>query len=69
MRENSIEHVASPKGICFVQKDSSTGDIWIADSGASCHMIHNKSNMYDIKPPPPDLETIRIGDRRRLNVE
>ena len=40
--------------------------IWIADSGASCHMTHDCSNMYDIRSPPPGREAIVIGHGRRL---
>lgn len=46
-----------------------SGDIWIADNGASCHMTHNNTNMYDIRPPTPGREVITIGDRRRLKGE
>jgi len=46
-----------------------TSALWIADSGASCHMKHNKSKMYDIRPPPPGREAIMIGDNSRLKVE
>ena len=32
-------------------------------------MTHNKSDMYDIRPPPPGREAITIGDKRLLKVE
>lgn len=32
-------------------------------------MTHNKSNLYNIRPPPPGREAITVGDRRRIKVE
>ena len=52
-----------------MQNDSSISEVWIADSGASCHMTHNKSDMYDIIRPTPRREAITIGGKRRLKVE
>ena len=52
-----------------VQSDSNEDDVWIADSGASCHMTHDSTRMYNARPPPPGRETITIGDRRRIKVE
>ena len=52
-----------------VQAGSNEGDVWIADSGASCHMTHDRTRMYNARPPPPGRETITIGDRRRTKVE
>ena len=52
-----------------MQNDSLISEVWIADSGASCHMMHNKSDMYDIRPPAPFREVITIGDKRLLKVE
>ena len=52
-----------------VQSGSNDGDVWIADSGASCHMTHDGTRMYNARPPPPGRETITIGDRRRIKVE
>ena len=52
-----------------VQSGSNGDDVWIADSGASCHMTHDRTRMYNARPPPPDRETITIGDRRRIKVE
>ena len=43
--------------------------VWIADSGASCHMTHDGTRMYNARPPPPGRETITIGDRRRIKVD
>ena len=52
-----------------VQSGSNEDDVWIADSGASCHMTHDRSIIYNVRPPPPGRETITIGDRRRIKVE
>ena len=52
-----------------VQSGSNEGDVWITDSGASCHMTHDRTRMYNVRPPPPGRETITIGDRRRIRVE
>ena len=52
-----------------VQSGSNENDVWIADSGASCHMTHDGTRMYNATPPPPGRETITIGDRRRIKVE
>ena len=52
-----------------VQSGSNENDVWIADSGASCHMTHDGTRMYNARPPPPGRETITIGDRRRIKVE
>ena len=51
----------------FVVQSSSNDDD--ADSGASCHMTHDRTMMYNARPPPPGRETITIGDRRRIKVE
>ena len=52
-----------------VQSGSNENDVWIADSGASCHMTHDGTRMYNVRPPPPGRDTITIGDRRRISVE
>ena len=52
-----------------VQSGSNENDVWIADSGASCHMTHDRTRMYNMRSPPPGRETITIGDRRRISVE
>ena len=52
-----------------VQSGRNVDDVWIADSGASCHMTHDRTMMYNARPPPPGRETITIGDRRRIKVE
>ena len=52
-----------------VQSGSNEDDVWIADSGASCHMTHDRARMYNARPPPPGRETITIGDRRRIKVD
>ena len=55
--------------VLAVHSGSSEDEIWIADSGASCHMTYDRTRMYDARPPPPGRETITIGDRRRIKVE
>ena len=52
-----------------VQSGSNEDDVWIADSGASCHMTHDRTRMYNMRPPPSSHETITIGDHRRIKVE
>ena len=52
-----------------VQSGSNVDDVWIADSGTSCHMTHDRTRMYNARPPPPGRKTITIGDRRRIKVE
>ena len=52
-----------------VQSGSNEDDLWIVDSGASCHMTHDRTRMYNVRPPSPGRETITIGDRRRISVE
>ena len=32
-------------------------------------MTHDKTRMYNVRPPPPSRETITIGDRQRIKVE
>ena len=52
-----------------VQSGSNEDDSWIADSGASCHMTHDRTRIYNVRLPPPSRETITIGGRRRIKVE
>ena len=52
-----------------VQSGSNEEDVWITDSGASCHMTHDRTRIYNVRPPPPGRETITIRDRRRMKVE
>ena len=69
---NSIENITLPDAYLhsafIVQNDNLISEVWIADSGASCHMTH-KSDMYDVRPPSPGREAITIGDKRCLKVE
>ena len=51
-----------------VQLDSSEDDIWIADSGASYHMTHDRTRIYNVRPPPPRHETSTTEDRRKIKV-
>ena len=43
-----------------VQSGSNEDDVWIADSGASCRMTHDRTMIYNVRPPPPGCETITI---------
>ena len=52
-----------------VQSGSNEDDIWITESSASCHMAHDRTGMYNARPPPPGRGTITIGNRRRIKVE
>ena len=52
-----------------MQSGSSEDDVWIADSGASCHMTHDRTRIYNVRPPPPGRETITIRGRRKIKVE
>ena len=52
-----------------VQSGSNEDDVWITDSGASCHMTHDRTRMHNTRPSPPGRETITVGDRRRIKVE
>ena len=36
-----------------VQSGSNEDDVWIADSGASYHMTHDRTRVYNVRPPPP----------------
>ena len=53
----------------IVQSGSSEDGVWIAKSSASCHMTHDRTRIYNVRPPPPGRETITIGDRRKIKVE
>ena len=53
----------------IVQLGSSEDDVWIADSGASYHMTHDRTRIYTVRPSPPGRETITIGYRRKIKVE
>ena len=52
-----------------VQSGINAGDVWITDSGASCHMTHDMTRRYDLRPPPSVRKAITIGDRRKVKVE
>ena len=52
-----------------MQSGSNEDDVWIAVSGTSCNMTHDRIRTYNARPPPPGRETITIGDRRRIKVE
>ena len=52
-----------------MQSGSNEDDVWITDSGASCHMTHDRTRIYNVRPPPSGRETITIEDRPRIKVE
>ena len=41
----------------------------MASSGASCRMMHDRTRIYNVRPPLPGRETITIGDRREIKLE
>ena len=71
--ESVLEDVTVPGSYLHsafeVEWGSNEDDVWITDSGASCHMTHDRTRIYNARPPPPGRETITIGDRRRIKVE
>ena len=71
--ESVVENVTVPgiylHSVFILQSGSSENDVWIADSGASCHMTHDRARMYNVRPLPPGPETTTIGDRRKIKVE
>ena len=52
-----------------VQSSSNEDGVWIADSGASCHMTHDRTRIYNVRPPPRGRGTITIADRWKTKVE
>lgn len=54
----------------IAQNDDSKSDLWLADSNASCHITHDKSKIYGIKPSSPVVKLLRSGTNvaLRLNV-
>ena len=52
-----------------VKSGSNEDDVWIVDSGASCRTTHDRTRIYNVRPPPPGRETIKIGARRVIKVE
>ena len=52
-----------------VQLGSSEDYVRIADSGASYHMKHDRTRIYDVRSLPPGPETVAIRDCRKIKVE
>ncbi|CAM9143665.1 unnamed protein product, partial [Ascophyllum nodosum] len=48
---------------------NSRSDVWIGDSGASCHMTNGAPKMYCVRSPLPDQREITTSDGTRLRVE
>ena len=44
-----------------VQSGSSEDDVWTADSGASCHMKHDRTRIYNMRPLRPVTKQSRSG--------
>ena len=63
MQSGSLAFSSSVHNAFAMQSNSLEGDVWIADSGASCHMTHDGVGLYDLRPPPPGHETVTIGER------
>ena len=67
-----VENITVPGGYLHsafvVQSGSNKGDVLIADSSASCHMTHDRTRLYALRPPPPGREAITIEDRRKLKI-
>ena len=67
-----VENITVPGGYLYsafvVQSGSNKGDVLIADSSASCHMTHDRTRLYALRPPPPGREAITIEDRRKLKI-
>ena len=51
------------------QSKGSSKDVWIGDSGASCHMTNEASKMYCVRLPVPDQRQVPTSDETRLRVE
>ena len=43
------------------QSGSSEDDVWIAGSDASCHMTHDRTRIYNVRPPRPVAKQSRSG--------
>ena len=52
-----------------MQSDSSEDDVWVADSGVSCHMTHDRTRLYNLRPSPPGRETITVEDRQKIQLD
>ena len=57
-----------PSAFAAQSKDNSS-DVWIRDSGASCHMTNYTRKMYCGKPPPSDQRAVTTSDGTRQGVE
>ena len=57
-----------PTSAFAAQSQNSRSDVWIGDSGASCHMTNDASKMYCVKPSLPDKKEVITRDGSRLRV-
>ena len=68
-----VENITLPgsylHSLLVVQSESHEGDVWVDDSGTSCHITHDGTGLYYLRPPPLSHETVTIGNRRRIEVE
>ena len=51
------------------QSQDSHSDVWIGDSGASCHMTNDASKMYCVRPSLSDQREVTTSDGTRMRVE
>ena len=51
-----------------VQLGCNESDVWIADSGVSCHMTYDRIKLYVLGPLLHGCKTIAIGHRRKLKA-
>ena len=58
-----------PTSAFATQTHNNRSDVWIGDSGASCHMTNDASKMYCVRPPPLDQRRVITSDGTRLRVE
>lgn len=70
--QNVVENISLPSSYLpsafVVQPDSFTGDIWIPDSGVSCHMTQSSDSTYSLRPPPHCRKLMAIGNRPKLRA-
>ena len=57
-----------PSAFAAQSKDNSS-DVWIRESGGSCHMTNDASKMYCVNPPPSDQWAVTTSDGTRQRVE
>ena len=58
-----------PNRAFAAQPQNSRSDVWIGDSGTSCHMTNDASKMYCVRPRPLDQRGVITSDGIRVRVE